>query len=127
QPAHRALAERMTALVDVIVWVTDPQKYADAVLHHDFVRPFAGHDAVTLMVLNQSDRLRPEERGAVLDALAGLVRAEGLTAAPVLDTSATTGEGLYELRDHFVSYSRSKSHAYIRQREDLTHTDCHNS
>src|SRR5699024_2460000 len=63
-PAPRALAERLTAPADVIVWVTAPQKYADAVLHHDFVRPFAGHDAVTVMVLNQSDRLRPEERGA---------------------------------------------------------------
>ena len=120
QPAHRALAERMTALVDVIVWVTDPQKYADAVLHHDFVRPFAGHDAVTVMVLNQSDRLRPEERGAVLDSLAGIVRAEGLTAAPVLATSATTGEGLEELREHLVAIARSREAAAFRQRADLT-------
>ena len=33
----------------------DPQKYADRVLHRDFVEPFAGHDAVTLVLLNQID------------------------------------------------------------------------
>src|SRR5690625_4486858 len=72
------------------------------------------------MVLNQSDRLRPEERGAVLDSLAGIVRAEGLTAAPVLATSATTGEGLEELREHLVAIARSQEAAAFRQRADLT-------
>ncbi len=33
--AHREEAQRVLALVDVFVWVTDPQKYADARLHED--------------------------------------------------------------------------------------------
>ena len=32
---NRAEAERGLALVDLCVWVTDPQKYADARLHDD--------------------------------------------------------------------------------------------
>src|SRR5699024_9903463 len=40
QSTNRSVAERMTGLVDVLVWVTDPQKYADAVIHQEFVRPF---------------------------------------------------------------------------------------
>ena len=31
---NRELVERMVGYVDVLVWVVDPQKYADAVLHH---------------------------------------------------------------------------------------------
>ena len=50
-------AERVLELVDVFVWVTDPQKYADARLHDEFVSLLSQHDAVTLAVLNQSDRL----------------------------------------------------------------------
>src|SRR5699024_10089063 len=82
QSTNRSVAERMTGLVDVLVWVTDPQKYADAVIHQEFVRPFAGHDAVTVLVLNQVDRLREDERGPVLDSLAQLARAAALGRAP---------------------------------------------
>src|SRR5690606_11100381 len=31
--AHRITAERLASQVDALVWVVDPQKYADAVLH----------------------------------------------------------------------------------------------
>lgn len=42
-------------------WVTDPQKYADARLHDDYVSALATHEAVTMVVLNQSDRLSDAE------------------------------------------------------------------
>jgi len=116
---NRETAERMTGLVDVLVWVTDPQKYADAVLHQEFVRRFAGHDAVTLLVLNQIDRLREVERQGVLDSLAALARADGLTEAPILDVSAETGEGLEELRDELGALARSREAASQRQRADV--------
>src|SRR5699024_439028 len=41
-------------------------------------------------------------------------------AAPVLATSATTGEGLEELREHLVAIARSREAAAFRQRADLT-------
>jgi hypothetical protein len=55
--SHRVEAERVLALCDVFVWVTDPQKYADALLHDEYVQQLAGHSAVMLAVLNQTDRL----------------------------------------------------------------------
>ncbi|MGO1567551.1 MAG: dynamin family protein [Brachybacterium sp.] len=119
ESAHRAVAERMSGLVDVIVWVTDPQKYADAVLHQEFVQPFAGHDAVTVLVLNQIDRIRQDEREPVLDSLAGIARADGLERAPVLATSATTGEGVQELREHLVTIARSREAVVERHRADV--------
>ena len=36
--AHRVEAERVLELCDVFVWVADPEKYADALLHDQYVR-----------------------------------------------------------------------------------------
>ncbi|WP_434175648.1 dynamin family protein [Brachybacterium conglomeratum] len=119
ESAHRDIAERMTGMVDVIVWVTDPQKYADALLHHEFVRPFAGHDAVTVLVLNQVDRLREAEREGVLVSLAAIARADGLESAPVLAASAETGEGIEELREHLLGIARSREAVVERHRADV--------
>ena len=58
--AHHLEVDRLVELVDVFVWVTDPQKYADAALHRRYLAPLAGHDSVTVVVLNQADRLTPE-------------------------------------------------------------------
>ena len=55
--SHRAEVDRLIRLVDAFVWVLDPQKYADAVLHDTYRRPLAAHRDVITVVLNQSDRL----------------------------------------------------------------------
>ncbi|GAA1489104.1 GTPase family protein [Brachybacterium sacelli] len=119
EAGNRAIAERMTGLVDVLVWVTDPQKYADAVLHQEFVRRFAGHDAVTVLVLNQLDRLRAAEREDVVDSLTRIAHADGLEEARVFATSASTGEGVEDLREHLVGLARSREAAAARQRADV--------
>ena len=100
-------------VVDVFVWVVDPQKYADAALHRDYLQHFAGHADVTIVVLNQIDRLAPEDRRSTLDDVARLLAADGLAVARpgvvakvtgrdegvrVLGVSALTGEGIDALR-----------------------------
>ena len=57
--------------VDLLVWVLDPQKYADAVMHDRYLAPLAGHADVMLVVLNQVDRLTAEARAACLADLRG--------------------------------------------------------
>lgn len=98
EAAHRATAERLASQVDALVWVVDPQKYADAVLHTDFIATHARHGAVTIVVLNQVDLLPPGEIPRVLESLRGLLAADGLPGVRVLATSATTGEGIGSLR-----------------------------
>jgi GTP-binding protein EngB required for normal cell division len=95
--AHRVEAQRVLELVDIFVWVTDPQKYADALLHEDYVRALATHDAVTLVVLNQVDRLTPDAVAACRGDLRRLLAADGLAQARVYATSARTGAGVPEL------------------------------
>jgi energy-coupling factor transporter ATP-binding protein EcfA2 len=102
---HRRQVDRLLELVDVLVWVVDPEKYADAVLHERYLRPLAGHADVTLVVLNQVDRLPYDAADQVLDDLRRLLDEDGLAlgehgdpGAVVLPVSALTGEGIADLR-----------------------------
>ena len=90
---HRTEVDRLVALVDVLVWVVDPQKYADAALHERYLRPLAGHAAVMLVVLNQVDTLTPDARAACLRDLRRLLDAEGLGGVEVLGVSAVDRRG----------------------------------
>ena len=89
--SHRREAERILELVDMFVWVTDPQKYADARLHDEFVALMAHHDAVTLAVLNQTDRLDVGAVKVLKKDFAKLLVADGIRGASVLATSAVAG------------------------------------
>lgn len=95
--AHREIVQRLAGQVDVLLWVVDPQKYADAALHHGFLRGLATHGAVTLVALNQADLLALHDREAVTASLRGILAAEGLSTVPVLPVSARTGDGLAAL------------------------------
>lgn len=101
--AHRQIATRLAERVDVLVWVLDPQKYADAVVHEDYLRTLGEHAAVSLVVLNQADRLAPEELDGVTTHLRQLLETDGLGGMEVLTTSATTGDGVAELRARLAS------------------------
>jgi energy-coupling factor transporter ATP-binding protein EcfA2 len=98
ESAHRAVIERLVGMVDVLVWVLDPQKYADHALHSGFLAPLRRQDGVTIAVLNQVDRLTAADRGDVLESLRGLLAAEGLGGVQVLEASARTGEGVPAVR-----------------------------
>lgn len=95
---HRLEVDRLVELVDVLVWVLDPQKYADAAVHERYLAPLAGHAGVLVVVLNQTDRLDEPSARACLADLRRLLDAEGLATTPMLATAARTGAGLPELR-----------------------------
>ncbi|GAB2835587.1 hypothetical protein GCM10022221_38370 [Actinocorallia aurea] len=99
QAAHRAEVDRFTGVADLLIWVVDPQKYADASLHHDYIIPFARHAAVTLIVLNQVDRLDPAEVKDCVTDLRRLLEAEGLSDPRIITTSAVARGGVDELRE----------------------------
>ena len=99
QVAHRAEVERVVALADLMVWVVDPQKYADATLHEHYLRRFSGHGETMLVVLNQADRLDAQGTAACVADLGRLLAADGLPGLPVLALSARTGDGLAALRE----------------------------
>src|ERR1700722_8584611 len=96
--ASMAAVDRLAKLADMVIWVLDPQKYADAAVHNRYLIPLAGPAGVFTLVLNQIDTLPPEQIRDCEQDLRRLLDAEGLTDTPVLPVSARTGEGLGDLR-----------------------------
>jgi GTP-binding protein EngB required for normal cell division len=96
--ASMAAVDRLSKLADMVIWVLDPQKYADAAVHNRYLIPLAGHADVFTVVLNQVDLLAPQQARDCEEDLRRLLDAEGLLDAPVFPVSARTGAGLGELR-----------------------------
>ncbi len=89
---HRLEVDRLVDLVDVLIWVTDPQKYADEALHSGYIEPLAAHQGTLRFVLNQVDRL--DDGGVELGRdLERLLRADGIDDPEVVRVSALTGDG----------------------------------
>jgi GTP-binding protein EngB required for normal cell division len=117
--AHRIEADRVLDLVDVFIWVTDPQKYADARLHDDYIAKLSAHDAVTITVLNQSDRLTPEALAACRSDLLRLLGSDGVVGAEVIATSAVDYTGVDDLRDRISELVAGHNAAVVRLDSDL--------
>lgn len=99
EAAHHLRARRLIDVVDMLVVVTDPQKYADQLLHEQVLAPLAGHRHVLEVVLSQVDRLDPEGRQTCLADLRRRLEQDGIAGLAPRATSAVTGEGVDELRD----------------------------
>ncbi|MEU2245760.1 GTPase [Streptomyces sp. NPDC019224] len=123
---HRDQVDRVLALVDAVIWVVDPEKYADAALHERYLRPLAGHAEITFVVLNQIDRLPGEAADQVLDDLRRLLDEDGMAlgehgepGATVLSLSALTGEGVDELRELLGRFVQDRTAATRRLAADV--------
>lgn len=91
--AHRLEVDRLVEMVDLMVWVVDPQKYADAILHRRYLAPLAKHGSVLMFALNHVDELSDAEREACLSDLRRLLAEDGFDKPSIIATSATTGLG----------------------------------
>jgi GTP-binding protein EngB required for normal cell division len=120
EKSNQLQVDRMVQLVDVMVWVVDPQKYADAVLHERYLRPLVEHAPVMVVVLNQVDRLPAAEREACLRDLRRLLDSEGLQKTTIRAVSAETGEGLPELKELIAARVAGKLAAARRLAADVS-------
>jgi GTP-binding protein EngB required for normal cell division len=90
---HRATVDRMLPRIDAMLWVVDPEKYDDELLH-SYLRELSPHADRIGFVFNKADRLEPaEQRQIETDFVARLGRA-GFKRPVVFMLSARTGEGL---------------------------------
>lgn len=117
--AHRDEVDRLVQLVDMFIWVVDPQKYADAALHDRYLKPLAQHAEVMMVVLNQVDRLSPEQAEQALKDLRRLLDSEGLGSAQLCAISAHTGQGVDELRRQLSTAIQNKQMAAKRLEADV--------
>jgi GTP-binding protein EngB required for normal cell division len=117
--ASMAAVDRLSKLADMLIWVLDPQKYADAAVHNRYLIPLAGHAGVFTVVLNQIDMLSPEQAKDCEDDLRRLLDAEGLTDTPLFPVSARTGAGLDDLRRLLIDVVNASQAASERISADI--------
>jgi len=117
---HRMEVDRLVQLVDMLVWVVDPQKYADAAIHDRYLKPLAGHSDVMMIILNQVDKLTASQREQCLKDLRRLLASEGLAKVPVIAVSAVTGAGIEGLRETLAKQVAEKQAAALRLGADVS-------
>lgn len=75
---NRRRVDLLLPLLDVVVWVLDPEKYHDRAVHDELIRPAVAHAARFVFVLNQLDRVPSPARTVLLSHLHDILVADGV-------------------------------------------------
>jgi hypothetical protein len=113
--AHRERVEAILPRVDSVVWVTDPEKYHDAILHDDFLADWLPRLDRQVVVLNKTDRLTTDDAERVrrdLERDMTRIAGRGGRAKPVqvllTSTRSTDSAGIEPLRDWLAAAIEAK-------------------
>lgn len=117
--AHHLEVDRLVAVADLMVWILDPQKYADAAVHDRYFKPMGTHQGVMLVALNHIDTVPPERRQAMIDDVRRLLAEDGLPQVQVLPISAKEGIGMAELRAEILRRVNDKRSTSLRVEADI--------
>jgi len=131
---HRRRVEAILPRVDAVVWVTDPEKYADSVLQDEFLRKWLPRLGRQLVVLNKVDRLGTEDAERVRRDLErdvarlaiGSRRQPGTDEPPIVVTTSARpaldgGDGIAQLKAWLAGQAEAK--AIVRARLRATARD----
>lgn len=117
--SHHLEVDRLVKLADVLIWVLDPQKYADAAIHDRYLSHLGAHSEVMLVVLNHIDRVPEDRRDAMVEDVRRLLALDGLPHVTIVPISARSGLGLDVLRAEIESRVSAKRAAKVRLEADL--------
>ncbi len=117
--SHHLEVDRLVVLADLLVWVLDPQKYADAAVHDRYLAPYASHKDVMLVVLNHIDTVPEERRADMVADVRRLLAADGLGDVPVIPLSAKHGDGVEALRGEITRRVATKKATKARVEADV--------
>ncbi|WP_300678409.1 GTPase [Nocardioides sp.] len=117
--AHHLEVDRLVVLADMLIWVLDPQKYADAAIHDRYLQPLRSHSEIMVVVLNHIDEVPEERRESMLADVKRLLEADGLPDVPVIGLSAKLGWGVDELRGEVVRRVADKKATRSRLELDI--------
>ncbi|MBX9247202.1 50S ribosome-binding GTPase, partial [Actinotalea ferrariae] len=119
EPAHRAVVDRLLPLADLLVWVVDPQKYADDALHSGYLRHLAGHEASMLVIVNHIDTVPLHAQAGLLRDVARLLEEDGLHGVGVHSASARTGDGVPVVRGALAATVAGSTVAQVRAAAEI--------
>ncbi|MGH3367374.1 MAG: GTPase [Nocardioidaceae bacterium] len=117
--SHHLEVDRLVQVADLLVWVLDPQKYADAAIHNRYLKPMASHSDVIMVVLNHFDEVPEAQQKPFLADVRRLLADDGLAEVPLLATSATRGDGIEDLRKQLIRRVQQKHMARDRLLADV--------
>ncbi|MGH8928916.1 MAG: hypothetical protein ACRDWH_11230 [Acidimicrobiia bacterium] len=90
---HRRIVAGLLPIIDLVVWVIDPEKYRDRVLHRDHLARLSVHQTRFRFALNQIDRITPEELDLVIADLAQALVADGVQEPVIWAVAADPAVG----------------------------------
>jgi len=99
-PENAELVDRLLPMIDLLIWVVDPQKYADNVLHEKYLQELTDRREAMVVVVNQIDTVPESGLDHIRSDIERLLVEDNLEGVPVLLASAKTGHGLGMIRDH---------------------------
>ncbi len=117
--SHHLEVDRLVELADLLVWVLDPQKYADAAVHDRYLAPLRSHAGVMVVVLNHIDTVPEDRRGSMIADVRRLLDLDGLQGVPIFALSARHGLGVDELRAEIAGRVSAKKLTKERIEADL--------
>ncbi len=85
---HHQIVERLLPEVDAVVWVFDPQKYRDPLIHEEYIARLLEYQDQFLFVLNQIDLLGQHDLTALRDDLIKSLEEDGIGAPRVFELAA---------------------------------------
>jgi translation elongation factor EF-G len=88
---HRLIVDSVLSVVDAVVWVLDPEKYADRLVHESFLTPLNRYEDQMIFALNQVDRLADHEAD-VVGSLRSQLHADGYQNPLIVTTVAAANE-----------------------------------
>ncbi len=118
--SHHVEVDRLVKMTDLLVWVLDPQKYADAAIHDRYLKPLATHKEIMLVVLNHIDEVPEARREAMLQDVRRLLDEDGLDGVELIATSAKHGIGIPELKRALAARVTAKKSVKARLMADVT-------
>jgi hypothetical protein len=86
--SHRDVVERLMPEVDVVMWVLDPVKYSDPVLHGEFIAPLATAADRLIFVLNKVDQVDEVSLDRIMEHLGRLLRDDGIREPTLFEVAA---------------------------------------
>lgn len=120
EETHAEQVNRLLPLIDLLIWVVDPQKYADNVLHEEYLQALsARHEAMTV-VINQIDTLPTSAHQQVHDDVARLLTEDGVGDVPIQMVSARTGDGIDQVRSVLGTLIAGESVAARTARDEVS-------
>ncbi|MDJ0954946.1 MAG: 50S ribosome-binding GTPase [Acidimicrobiia bacterium] len=110
---HRERVEDLIPRVDGVIWLFDPDKYRDPIVHDDFLAQLAQHQSQFIFALNKIDRLRPDALQTVRQDLVETLAADGYPRpalfAMAADPPSASPRGIDLFREHVTERIDTKT------------------